>query len=294
MRGKTRFAVLALAAFAMGSTQFACGSDEVSRGGWTVEEGDGSKTDYGSDTVVVVTPGETDSSVIVTGDPDECIEVEGACIDLDQAKEEHGGQYCDDPDAQADVIVVDGEVEQVICYPPKEDGTDIREAAEDENGTTQVPQTESGTVVTFPEETDGEAIVGDVNIDAERTTLFGNGPDSTIIDGNLSVASNSSRVRGLTVTGDATYLENSNDSAISFCGIEGNLTVNSNNFSASNCRVFGDVSVLGNNAVLVNIGVQGAWEVAAGTTCAGCYSIDDADGDFVVEEGEVGEELACE
>lgn len=267
----------------------ACGDDEVS-GGWTIEEGDGSATDYGSDTVVVVTPGNSDTSVIVTGNPDRCVDIGDACVDLEDAT----GHYCGDDGAQADVVVVDGEVVEVICYPPASDGSDIRETQTDENGTTQVPQTESGTIVVFPEETDGEAIVGDIHIDAERTTIFGNGPDRTIIDGNLSVLSNNSRVRGVTVTGEASYGDNSNNSAISFCRIEKSLTVTSNGFSALNCQVFGDVNVSGNGASLTNIGVQGEWMVSDGTVCNGCYSFEDANADFLVQPEEFGDEILCD
>src|SRR5690554_1193526 len=275
------------------SALVACGDEDVSQG-WTIEEGDGAGTGYGSDTVVVATPGDPDSSVIVTGDPDRCVDIGTACIDLDKAKDEHGGHYCDEAGAQADVVVVDGEVVDVICYPPADEGTDIREAETDEDGTVQVPQTESGTVVTFPEETDGEPVVGDIHIDAERTTIFGNGPDRTIIDGNLSVLSNNSRVRGVTVTGEASYGDNSNNSAISFCRIEKSLTVTSNGFSALNCQVFGDVNVSGNGASLTNIGVQGEWMVSDGTVCNGCYSFEDANADFLVQPEEFGDEILCD
>lgn len=238
----------------------------------------------------MVTPGNPDTAVIVTGDPDRCGDIGDACVDLDEAT----GHYCGDEGAQADVVVVDGEVVEVICYPPAEDGSDIRETEVDEGGTTQVPQTESGTIVVFPEETDGQAIVDDMHIEAVRTTIFGNGPDNTIIDGNLSVASNNSRVRGVTITGDASYELNANNSAISFCRIEKSLTVISSGFAALNCQVFGDVNVSGSGATLTNIGVQGEWVVSPGTVCNGCYSFEDANADFLVQADELGDELLCD
>lgn len=172
MLNRANYVLVCAATAAIALLSTGCGADETTGGGWSVEEGDGSQTEYGSDTTTVTTPGTVDTNVIVTGDPDQCVDVEGTCVDLEEAKEQ-GGQYCDDPDAQADVIVADGEVVDVICYPPKDEGTDIREADTDEEGNAEVPQTESGSVVTFNETTDGEAIVGDVNVDAERTTLYG-------------------------------------------------------------------------------------------------------------------------
>lgn len=289
---KVRYQVAGVVVVGLVALQFGCGSDQASNSGWSVHEGDGSQTEYGSNTTVVTSPGSSDSSVIITGDPDQCVEIDQTCVDVDQAKKE-GGKYCDDPDAQADIIVVDGEVVDVICYPPKDDGTDIREAAQDEEGNTQVPQTESGTVVTFDESTDGEPIEGDIKLDAERTTLYGNGPDKTLIDGKITVESNNSRIRGLTVTGNVEYDENSNDSAISFCRIQGDLDVKSNGFTATNCQVFGKVHVEGNGATLVNIGVQGSWEVNPGADCRGCYSFSDDNDDAVVQQEEIGEDLAC-
>lgn len=293
MRKKMRVELILLVMMSFASALVACGDEDVSQG-WTIEEGDGAGTGYGSDTVVVATPGDPDSSVIVTGDPDRCVDIGADCIDLDKAKDDFGGKYCDEAGSQADVVVVEGEVVDVICYPPADEGTDIREAETDENGTVQVPQTESGSVVTFPAETDGAPIEGDIEIDAERTTIFGNGPDNTIIDGDLKLTSNNSRVRGLAVTGNVEFGENSNNSAISYCRIEDDLKVESNGFKAVNCQVFGDVEVTGNNAILTNIGVQGEWTVADGTVCNGCYSFEDANEDFLVQAGEIGDEIQCE
>lgn len=286
---KPRSGIVLLVALGFVSGLAACGDDEVGHGGWTVEEGDGSATDYGDDTVVVVTPGSPDDSIIVTGNPDECVDIDGACVDLDDA-----GRYCDETGAQADLVVVDGEVIDVICYPPADDSTDIRDVEPNADGEVEVPQTDSGSVVVFPEDTDGEPVVGDIEVDAERTTIFGNGPDRTTIDGELDIASNNSRVRGVTVTGDLEYDDNSNNSALSFCRIQGDVSVESNGFAALNCQVFGDVEVTGNSALLVNIGVQGEWDVNEGTDCHGCYSFEDANADFLVQPDEVGEDLVCD
>lgn len=291
MTRKVEFGLAVLIIGGFVSLQLGCGSDQAS-GSWSVSQGNGGATQYGSNTTVVTSPGQTDTSVIVTGDPTKCVNVDQSCVDVATAKQK-GGKYCDDPNAQADVIVIDGEVAQVICYPPKDNGTDIRQTAKDADGNTQVPQTDSGTVVTFDPATDGQPIDGDVKLDAERTTLYGNGPDKTIINGNLTVESNNARVRGMTITGNVEFHDNSNDSAISFCRIQGNLHAKSNGFTATNCQVFGNVKVEGNNATLVNIGVAGTWEVNSNATCAGCYSFDDGNQDNLVQSDEIGDPIDC-
>ena len=284
------FATLLLAA----GFGVACGNtSEPSTGDWTVEEGDGDQTGYDENaTVVVDTDGDTDD-VIIKGDGSGCVDAAGGCIDPVKARNNADDPHCEDPDARADVVVEDGEVVDVICYPPKEDGTNIEEVGEESGGTTEVPQTENGSIVTFDPSTDGEPIEGDVTISSERTTLYGNGVDKTTIEGNVTVASNESRVRSLTVDGNVTYQKNSNNSALAFCRILGNLEVSSNDFTATDCRVFGDVTVDGKGARMLNIGVAGDWEIDPSADCRGCYSFTDQNEDQVVQPAEHGEELKC-
>jgi len=263
---------------------WACGDEAA---GVRVVQADGDDTSFGEDSRVVVTE---DGTFVVFGRSDDCIDIGDVCVDLDEA----GGQYCNDDDAQIDVVVVDGEVVDVICYPPDDEGTPLEEVATGDDGEIEVPQTENGSVIVFDESTDGEVIEGNVTLSSERTTLFGNGVDETILGGNLIVASNNSRVRGVTIEGNVEYDENSNNSALSFCRVHGNLSVVSNDFSGLECVVFGNVEVSGNNPVLANIGVGGDWVVTgSGPTCEGCYSVTDDDGDFLVDDGEVGEALIC-
>ncbi|OIP38684.1 MAG: hypothetical protein AUK47_11480 [Deltaproteobacteria bacterium CG2_30_63_29] len=261
-----------------------CGEDAAP--GVQVVKGPGDQVAYDTGSDVVVVDGTT---YVVTGDPGtDCVEIAGACVDLSKAKRDCG------EGSQVDVIVVDGVVESVICYPPKDSGTPIEEVTPATDGTITIPQNDSGAVITFGEATDGVPVEGDVTLDAERTVLYGNGIGKTILADNLTVASNNSQIRGLTVKGNVTFTENSNNSAMTFCEIQGNLQVHSNSFTAADCQVFGDVSISGNNAVLANIGVGGNWDVSgSGALCDGCYSFQDADKNFVVADGEVGELLTC-
>lgn len=279
--------VLALTVIAMNG---GCADDEAAQG-WRVQDGGGDRTSFGEQSdVIVVSSGET---FVVTRDgaPDECVQAGDVCVDVTEAE----GQYCADEGAQADVVVDEqGEVVTVICYPPRDGSTQVEELEPDEDGNLEVEQSESGAVLTFTPESDGVVIQGDLTLESERTTLFGNGSDRTLLGGDLVVASNNSRVRGVTVEGDVSYTTNANSSALMFSKIHGDLTVNANGFSAASVQVFGNVNVTGNGATLVGIGVQGEWNVNPGSECEGCYSFEDENSDFVVLQQERDGELSCD
>lgn len=263
----------------------ACG-DEESPGATTVrvEETDGDDVAYGQQSDVVVS---SDGTYSVTNAGEECVQVnEEECVEVSEAK----GRYCGDEGAQADIVVVDGEVVDVICYPDPEDGTSVEEFSTDADGNVEVQQNQNGAVVTFSEESDGEPIEGDLTLDAERTTLYGNGTDATIIGGNLTIQSNNSRIRGVTVRGDVNL--GSNGSAIAFTEVEGNLTVSGNNATLIEVQVFGDVNIEGNGASALNVGVGGNWNASNLETCSGCYSFNDEDEDFNVADEE-RDQLLC-
>ena len=77
-------------------------------------------------------PGNADSVVsgdkefVVEGDQGEedCVKIGNDCVDIAKLKAER----CGDANAQADIVVVDGQVVDVICYPPKSDGQPLEEA----------------------------------------------------------------------------------------------------------------------------------------------------------------------
>jgi hypothetical protein len=287
----TRTTLILTTALLIVCSSAACGPDETASG-YSVTEGAGDDTNYGDNTDVVITPGGTqDDQFIVSGEPDgNCVQIEDACVEIDEAK----GRYCDQDGAQADIILDEnGEVLEVVCYPPPESGAPLEEVSVSEDGTVNIPQNASGSVIVFDETTNGEPLEGDITLDAERVSFFGNGVDETIIDGNLSFASNNARARGLTITGDLSVAKNSNNNAITFCKVHGSVDVQGNGMRLVNCQVFGDVSVAGNGATLVNIGVQGEWDVNSGASCHGCYSFEDEDEDFIVLEEEQGDPLSC-
>ena len=284
----TRFALAcgALALLLMG-----CGEEDAASSKWNVREGAGDQTEYGSDEgTVVITPGrDVDESYVVSGEPgDQCVEIEDRCVPIEDAK----ARYCEDG-GPADVIVVDGEVVDVICYPDPASGQPIEEAVVASDGGLELPQNKNGSVITFGPESDGVPFEGDVALEAERTVIYGRGIDETIFEGSIKVASNNSRIRGVTVNKDVVFQKNSNNSKISFTRILGNLKVESNGFSGANLIVFGDVSVKGNDAVLTNVAVQGAWDVSNSAACYGCYSFDDTNDDLLIDDDERGDDLLC-
>lgn len=257
--------------------------------GWRVTEGAGDVTAYGDDSTVIITSG-GEGEAIISGSGDGCADLSSElCLDPNQIKQDE----CGDANAQADIIIVNGEVYDVVCYPPDDEGTPIEEVSRDADGNAEVEQNDSGAVIVFNENTNGEPIEGDLTLTAERVSLFGNGVDNTIVGGNLTFSSNNSQVRGVTVEGDALIDGISNGASLTFCKIHGNLTIEANNVLAANCLVFGNVNVTGNGTSLVNIGVQGEWQVGPNTFCDGCYSFEDADEDFLVATEELGDPLLC-
>lgn len=99
-------------------TLIACGEDEPAPKAWSVREAPGEDVAFEDDaTSVIITAGRTqDGTLVVSGDPgQDCVLVETECISIEEAK----GRYCDQDGAKADVIVDDGKVVDVICYPPQ-------------------------------------------------------------------------------------------------------------------------------------------------------------------------------
>lgn len=265
----------------------ACSEDEP--GGWRVEEGNGDAVDYGASSDVIVTADGT--TYVVTNEGGEgCVDIGDQCVDINDAQ----GRYCDDPNAQADVLLDEnGDVVSVVCYPPADNGTAVEELQTDADGNITLPSNQNGTVITFPEDTNGEPLDGNIQLDGERVVLYGNGVDETIVNGNIHLESNNARVRGLTVQGNLEIKNNANNGSVVLCRIEGNLSVASNGSTIASCEVFGNVQVSGNNTTLVNIGVQGEWNVADSSICEGCYSFSDENDDKLIQSEEVGDPISC-
>lgn len=284
MRRDTRtllsFSCLALLMGALMVTAACGGDDTPATGRQVVATGDGDATDYGAQTDVIVAADGT--TYIVSGSGSGCVQVDGVCQDLAEAE----GRYCGQEGGQTDVVLDgDGAVAEVICYPPPEEAAAVDEVIVTEDGVATLPQNANGSVIIFDEQTEGEAVEGDMTLNGERMTLFGRGVDETLLVGQLTIASNNSRLRGMTIDGGLSYTKNANNSALSFVTVRGDVSIASNGFRGAALTVFGDVTITGNDARLTNLGISGEWS-GGGATCVGCYSIADEDEDFIVDEGE--------
>jgi len=238
-----------------------------------------------------------EDSVVLTGEStyvgptdavyeQDSIGIDGESIDTG------GGKFCNDPDAKMDVIVVEGQVVDVICYPPptEKNMTLIDQTA---HGDTDVPQNANNTVIVFDESTDNQVIEGSISVDGNNVAIYGNGAEKTVVDGDVVISGNNARVRGLYIKGDV--ILDLNNTALLFCVVEGNVEINKNNVTMAATDVFGDVKVIGNNSILVQNRIQGQWNIQGHEhQCDGNRSFLDNDGDFVVTDDETGELLSCD
>jgi hypothetical protein len=281
-RSATIFAV-----FAMLGALVACGGEGVP--GVVVTERPADDVGY--------QPGETDT--VVSGDREfvvegelgtDCVKIGDDCVDIAALKLER----CGDANAQADLVVVDGQVVDVICYPPKSAGVPLEEAAVTQDGTVEVPQNNNGAVVIFPPATDGLVVEGDVSLQGERIAIIGNGVDKTTIGGNLIMGTNNAQVRGLTIEGNLVVQKNTNNITIAFVRVKGNLVIEGNSALVIRADVYGNLQVQGNSASLHNIDIGGELSISGSTEiCTELFSFADANNDFVITADELGTELTC-
>jgi hypothetical protein len=250
-------------------------------------QGPGDDVGYTDNTdVVVAGPG----TWIVTGDVDGCVQVGDQCLDIAQIKQ----QYCGSADAQADIVVVGGKVVEVICYPPVSSGVAIDKVGTTAGGTTEVPQNSNNTVITFDPATNGKPVESNVQLTAENISIIGNGIDKTIIKGNLTLSSNNSHVRGLTVIGNLVVDKVSNNATVAFVKVVGNLVIQANDVTVVNTIVFGNVEVSGNNVTLINVGVAGTLTLESpALLCDSNYAFQDSNNNGLVEPAEKGGALTC-
>jgi hypothetical protein len=259
-----------------------CGSHAV-----TATLGPGDDVGYTDATDVVVAGTKT---WIVTGELDGCVQLGDQCVDIATVKT----QSCASPDAQADIVVIDGKVVKVVCYPPASSGVSIDKVGTTSGGTTSVPQNKNNSVITFGPETNGKPIDGNVRLDAENVSLIGNGIDKTVLGGNLTLNSNNFHIRGLTVMGNLVLEKNCNGATVAFVKVKGNLTVAANNVTLINTVVFGNLEVAGHGITLINVGVQGnvALESPA-LLCDSNYTFKDQNANLLCDPAEKGPAFSC-
>ena len=214
---------------------------------------------------------------VATPDGDDCVdEGNDVCAKPQSA--------CGD-EGTADVLVTQvGAPVAVICYPTS--GVAVEEVEGD------LRKVGNNTVFVIDDRDDGPDVTGDVTLDGNNVTLYGHGPDVSVIGGDLHIDKNNARVRGVRVLGDVT-IDKNNPSLVD-CVIEGDLTINGNNVALALCEVWGKTTITGNNAALVENRLADAPLVTGNNTvCAGDLTFADANKDGVIAQTELGEELAC-
>jgi hypothetical protein len=209
---------------------------------------------------------------------DDCLEFLDGCA---RPQDECGA------DGTADVILGErGEVLSVICYPNRNyEVVELADQVED-------PVLGNRQVIVLDGEDDGDDVIGDLTVVGNNVIVYGEGPDSSVIGGNLAIDKNNAIVRGVRIRGDTTITKN--NASLIFCAIEGNLTISGNNVNLALCDIFGDVTISGNNAVFVSNRVAGDQAVeGVNLRCNDNWRFVDADGDARVSEGELGERIEC-
>jgi hypothetical protein len=206
-----------------------------------------------------------------------------ACVNLDRVCVKPQDECGDDGSAIV-LLDTDGTVADVICY-PKGDVSVVSLEGE-------VPHTGNDAVLVLDGQDDGPDVIGDVTIDGNNVSLYGHGPDTSVIGGSLHIDKNNALVSGVRVQGDVVI--DKNNPSIVDCVIEGDLTIHGNNVSIALCEVWGKLTIDGNNAVLIGNEFRSSPEVAGkNLICSGNRAFRDDDDNHVVSDAELGEPIAC-
>ena len=235
---------------------------------------------YDTDTTTVIggvdNPGGLAWQAVSTPNGDACVNLDSVCA---QPQKECGD------DGTADVLLDDnGAVVDVICYPTG--GVSVEAFDGD------VHKVGNDVVLVFDDKPDGVDVDGDVKIDGNNVTLYGHGPDVSVIGGNLNIDKNNALVRGVRVQGDV-IIDKNNPSMVD-CVIEGDLTIKGNNVSIALCEVWGKLVIEGNNAVLVSNKFAHAPEVSGeNLVCSDNVAFNDANVDHMVSDSELGGPITC-
>ena len=190
--------------------------------------------------------------------------------------------------AYAEVVLdTQGNVLDVMCYPADVDLREIGAAPFETIGE------ESGTVFVFDALEDGADVLGDVRVTGDDDVLYGAGAEVSVLAGDLHIDGERTVLRGLTIRGDVTI--DKNDAKLSLVQINGDLTINGNGVTLSESVVHGDVLVVGSHAVLARNLLEGVGSLTGtNLACSLNQRFDDSDGDRVIDDAELGVEVACD
>jgi hypothetical protein len=193
--------------------------------------------------------------------------------------------WCGRGGGPVDVVVLGSKAFADVCYNPLVANIIVTDSA------APFPQTGTDATVTFDSATNGQPIVGDVTVDGDFVTIFGNGADSTIIDGNFIVTGGNARIRGITVRGTLTFRQS--NGAIVSSRVGGDVVITNDSTLVSQDDIFGSITASSKRNLFVDDRVQGAWSPGARASCAGNVSFADTNGDGVAQDSEVTGDLSC-
>ena len=205
--------------------------------------------------------------------------------------------WCEREGGPVDLIYVDGELVETICYPPADDPDRLVETIDGtREGDVEIVQMANNTTVLFSDDTNGIPFEGDISVDGNKVAIYGNGADDTIIDGTVTLDGNNVRLRGVTITGDLVLRKN--NVAVVLCRILGNVVLETESTNGSifaENDIFGSFSSDSNGNVLVGNDVLGDWTITGnGALCERNHAFTDADGDELVSDDErTGTLLEC-
>ena len=206
-------------------------------------------------------------------------------------------KWCEREGGPVDLIYADGKLVQTICYPPADDPNRPTEVIDGTTpGDLEVAQNANRTTVVIDPATNGMPITGDVSIDGNNVSIYGNGPDNTILDGDVTLDGNNIRLRGVTITGDLVISKNR--VAVVLCRILGNVrldTMSTNGSVFAENDIFGDFTSTSNDNLFVGNDVLGAFKHEGNNNlCDRNAAFEDKDGDLLVDDDERGTALTCE
>jgi len=239
------------------------------------DDSSGASEDPGETGLAGVTPvltSSTSSSKLCLGDGKDCVTPEDKC----------------GKDGTADVIVdAAGNVLSIVCYPSKN-----YELVDLGGGPVENPKLGNNVVAVLDGDDDGADVDGRLTIEGNNVIVYGAGPGSSVIGGDLEVLKNNAIVRGVRIEGDAVIRKN--NFSLVYCVIEGDLIVSGNNASIALCEVWGKIIIEGNNTVLVSNLIAGDQRVdGVNLRCNDNHRFTDIEGDGAVDEDDVLGPVNC-
>ena len=260
----------------------ACGGD---KGEVTLEEGKTYEPFADERFTVLGSDGEGDplsgSAQVGAG---QCLRVGDLCITPEEAR-----AGCANGDGPVDFVLVDGQLSRTLCYGDPAAATQV---VQNGSGSINVPQTNNNAILTFDPSTNGQPIQGDLSVDGNNVTIYGNGPDNTVIDGNVVITSNNTRIRGVTIRGNVRLAFN--DLSIVLSRVLGNIEIVGNNATVAANTVFGNIQSATNNHVIVDNAVNGSIQTTGqNAVCEGNVRFSDDNGNSIADPEERGAALAC-